>query len=83
MKKTVVINGIKTKVDFHKHSYVRTHESDNTIAGFCKYNINGIDYTVSHISTRGNSGKMNKTLNYNGVPFADNEKSVIEHILNN
>lgn len=86
MKKTVMVNGVKQKVDLEITNHERTqNEVDkygNKVAhGTHDFVINGKTYKVGYKSKLQKSGKVTTRYYVYGREFPDNHKAIIEFIL--
>lgn len=83
-KRTVTVNGEKTKVRFENKWLKRTYDKENEKHNEHLFIINGEEYPVKSISKRnkGQFSKFSTRFVYDGKTFPDSEKKVIEYILN-
>lgn len=81
MEKTVKYKDGNIKVQFENKHLSRDFDSIDSKSNTNMFIINGKEYKVTSTSIRGKSGKFSSTYNFDGKGFPDNEKKVIEYIL--
>lgn len=89
MKKTVTVNGQKVKVDFSKENHTRVVDEMQGIQiskahGTVDYIIDGTTYQIEWSLSRNPRRQRSNgvKLHYKGFSCPENEKKMIEHILN-